>query len=1051
MNLTPELLQSFQWRNIGPFKGSRSVAVAGHPTEPMVFYMGCAGGVWKTEDGGTYWENISDGYVKTAAVGALAVSDSDPNVIYVGMGESCVAVPRLQWTAQADGVYRSSDGGRSWDNVGLQDTQHISRIRIHPDNPDLVYAAVLGHLEGPHPERGVYRSGDGGSSWERVLYRSDRAGAIDLSMEGGNPRVLYASTWDVRRSYWGSYSGGPGTAIYKTTDGGDAWRELTGNRGLPAGVMGRISVAASPARTGRVWALIEAEDGGLYRSDDGGDSWELLSGDRELTNRPHYYNHLFADPVDAETVYVLNPKVRRSLDGGRTFREVTATHADHHELWIDPRNPRRMINGNDGGAAVTFNGGESWSSIYNQPTGEFYHVAADTRFPYRVYGTQQDNSAVAVPSRSNRGAIQWWECYNVGSSESGHIAVRPDNPNIVYSGAYGSNRGAGPVTLLYDHGSGEVRGISAWPDAISYMFADRKYRFAWDYPIVISPHDPGVLYCAANVVFRSENDGSSWEVISPDLTRNDLEERGEFDPLTDVAAFERCTISRFAESPVTPGVLWAGSDDGLIHLSADGGLTWKNVTPDGFPEWSLVSSIDASRHDAGTAYVAATRYQHGDYRPYLYRTHDYGATWREITGGIPDVDFTRVMREDPARRGLLYAGAEGGVYASLDDGESWTPLQINLPHVPIHDMLVKEGDLVVGTHGRAFWVLDDLTPLHEVPGRIHDTGAYLFKPRDAYRFLVEPNPYATPEPGPDKAYWLSLGMPATFYTGATPEGAPVRRYLDAGSNPPDGVVVTYYLGERPEGEIKLVFLDDRGNEVAAASSAPSDPGEIRLSTRQGANRYVWDMRYPGGLRLPDDRIEERPFQGPLAPPGEYRVRLEAGGETHAQTFRILRDPRVSASDADLHEQFRMLIEMRDKLTESQRDVLRSRSVRSQADEWVRRARGLPGYERLNEAADELKERLLAVEDELTDRSDRPWVTLRNRGSLFVKKLNGRLADLIDTVAISYAAPPKQCYDVYALLSAEIDSRLARLNEIMDADLKGFRSVLDELDVPPIAP
>ena len=473
------------------------------------------------------------------------------------------------------------------------------------------------------------------------------------------------------------------------------------------------------------------------------------------------------------------------------------------------------------------------------------------------------------------------------------------------------------------------------------MFEERKYRFAWDYPIVVSPHDSGVLYCAANVVFRSEDDGSSWEVISPDLTRNDLEERGDFDPLSDIATFERCTISRFAESPVTPGVFWSGSDDGLIHVSLDGGSTWKNVTPDGFPEWSLVSSIDASHHDAGTLYVATTRYQHGDYKPYLYKTHDYGATWSEITGGVSEVDFTRVMREDPARAGLLYAGTEGGVYASVDDGETWSRIQVNLPPVPIHDMVVKEDDLIVGTHGRAFWILDDLTPLHEVSSGMHDSGAYLFKPKDTHRFYIEPNPYATPEPGPDKFYWLSLGMPATFYTDATPEGAPVRRYLDAGPNPPDGAVVTYYLREQPEGEVRLVFMDERGNEIAAASSEPDDPGEVRLSTQQGSNRYVWDMRYPGGLRLPGDRIEERPFQGPLAPPGEYQVRLEVGGEAYTQRFRILRDPRITATDADLREQFEMLIELRDKLTESQREVLRSRTVRDQADQWVRRP-GAPG-------------------------------------------------------------------------------------------------------------
>ncbi|RMF84965.1 MAG: glycosyl hydrolase, partial [Nitrospinota bacterium] len=838
---TQDILQTLEWRCIGPHRGGRVVAVAGDPSDPAVFYFGaCAGGVWKTTDGGTYWENISDGFFQTAAVGALAVADSDPNVIYAGMGEACIRVD----VSHGDGVYRSTDAGKTWEHVGLNDTRHIARIRIHPHNPDLVYVAALGHIYGPNRERGIFRSQDGGKSWEQVLFRSEKAGAADLSLHPQNPRLLYAALWQVQRFPWSLESGGPESSLYKSTDGGDSWIELTSNPGLPTGIKGRIGVAVSPARPDRVWAIIEAEEGGLFRSDDGGATWERLSTDRNLLTRPWYYSHIFAHPQDPDTLYVLNVQCWKSTDGGRTFTEIPTPHGDNHDLWIDPRNPQRMIEGNDGGACVSFNGGDSWSTIYNQPTAQFYHVATDNQFPYRVYGTQQDNTAISVPSRSYKGAILWTDCYPVGSAESGHIVVHPQDPNLVYSGAIGSAPGGGGVLLRYDHRTGQVRIITVWPEIYGGWGAkDLKYRFQWTFPILISPHDPQVLYTAGNLVFRSTDEGTSWEAISPDLTRNDVSKmEPSGGPITkDTTGAEHYgTIFAFVESPHEAGVFWAGSDDGLIHLSRDGGQTWENVTPPDLPAWTLISMIEPSPHDPATVYVAATRYRLDDFRPYLYKTNDYGKTWTRITSGIPAHDFTRVIREDPARRGLLYAGTETGVYISFDDGASWQSLQRNLPVVPIYDLVVKDNDLIAATHGRSFWILDDLTPLHQLNEQVTRSPLHLFSPRPAYRF---PPPIGSGRPGgPGKNYRLASGVPATFYERKTPEGETVRDLLDAGQNPPDGVIITYYLREEPEGEVTLTFRDAQGEIIKRFSSQADTqedshgPQEPRVPARAGMNR-----------------------------------------------------------------------------------------------------------------------------------------------------------------------------------------------------------------------
>jgi len=1046
----PGVLGALAWRGIGPFRGGRVVAVAGDPDDPATFYFGaCAGGVWKSTDGGTYWQNVSDGFLKTAAVGAIAVADSDPNVIYVGMGESCIRGN----VSHGDGVYRSTDGGKSWTHLGLADTRYISRVRVHPHDPDLVYVAALGHAFGPNHERGVFRSRDGGQSWEQVLFKSEQAGAADLVMDQNNPRVLYAALWQVQRTPWSLESGGPESGIYRSTDGGDTWTEITNNPGLPDGPWGRIGVGVG-AGSGRVWAIVEAEEGGLYRSDNGGDTWECLNTDRTLRLRPWYYCHVFGDPHDSETVYVLNVQAWKSLDGGKTFVEMTTPHGDNHDLWIDPRRPWRMVEGNDGGACVSYNGGETWSTIYNQPTSQFYHLTTDNQFPYRVYGTQQDNSAISTPSRSYKGAILWQDCYAVGSSESGHIAVRPDDANIVFSGAIGSAPGGGGILLRYDHRTGQVRIVTVWPELYGGWGArDLKYRFQWTYPIVLSPHDPNVLYCTGNLVFRSTDEGGSWEPISPDLTRNDTSKMGPSGGVItrDTTGAEHYgTIFAFVESPHEPGVFWAGSDDGLIHLSKDGGQSWENVTPPDLPEWSLICTIEVSPHDPAAAYLAATRYKHDDTRPYLYKTGDYGATWTAITNGIPEDDFTRVIRVDPGRPGLLYAGTETGVYVSFDDGASWRSFRGNLPVVPVYDLAVKEQDLVAATHGRSFWILDDLTPFHQVEDARPPSKTRLFAPRPTYRTLP---PLGAGRPrGPGKAYQIALGYAAAYYETKTPEGKTIRTLLDAGANPPDGVMVTYYLEKDPDEPLTLRFLDASGQEIKQFSSkAPDEPPpgapQPVAPAAAGLNRFAWNMRYPDATALPGDVATERSLSGPLAPPGTYRVELNVDGQTFTESFEIRKDPRVAATQQDLDEQFRLLSEIRDKLSETHAAIVGLRDVREQVEAWVKRTEGRPVGESVADAAKAITEKLGEIEQELVEQR----VTTQLDMVHFPTRLNAKLAALPSVVSSADAAPTRQSHDVFADLSARIDQQLERWRDALEVDVAGFNALVRDAELPAVLP
>ncbi|MEZ4715916.1 MAG: glycosyl hydrolase [Caldilineaceae bacterium] len=819
--LDPSLLNAMKFRCIGPPRGGRVLAVAGHPNEPATFYFGaCAGGVWKSDDAGQYWQNISDGFFTSAAIGALAIAPSDPNVIYAGTGEATL---RLD-VSYGDGVYKSTDGGKTWANVGLRDSKHIAKIRIHPQNPDLVYVAALGHGFGPNAERGVYRSRDGGATWEQVLFVSDKAGAVDISMDPTNPRILYASIYETYRHFWTLSSGGPDSGLWKSTDGGDTWTELTANKGLPTGLKGKIGVAVSPAQPARVWVIVEAEGAkaGLYRSDDDGRTWQLTSNNRDLIHRPWYYCHVFADPQDADTVYILNLKMWKSTDGGKSFTEITTPHGDNHDLWIDPQNPRRMIEGNDGGACVSFNGGASWSTIYNQCTAQFYHVAVDNRHPYHVYGTQQDNSSIAVPSASEKGGIPWADCYAAGTGESGYIAVRPDDPNIVYVGAIGSSPGGGNALQRYDHRTKQVRLITVYPEVyLGRDPSDLKYRFAWTYPIVISPHDPDTLYVTGNHVFKSTNEGDSWEVISPDLSRQDpakLKASGGDITLDTSGAEMYGTVFAFAESPHTAGVFWAGTDDGLLHISRDGGATWTDITPPELPEWALISMIEPSTHAPGTAYVAATRYKLDDYQPYLFKTTDFGQSWTSLNTTFPQDEITRAVREDPTVAGLLYVGTETGLFFSLDDGRAWQRFAGNLPVAPIYDLVVKDAALVIGTHGRSFWVLDDVTPLRRLAADGVPAGAYLFAPAQTVRLWEGWSVSAFR--GPGKNYMLGLGNTVTFSEEKDEHGEVQRRVWDGGVNPPNGVIVYYTLPAEPDGPVSSASWKRTAPKSAAIPSAP---------------------------------------------------------------------------------------------------------------------------------------------------------------------------------------------------------------------------------------
>jgi photosystem II stability/assembly factor-like uncharacterized protein len=1078
MNDTP--LQKLTWRSIGPTRGGRCVAVAADPRQPAVFYFGSTGGgVWKTTDAGQYWTNVSDGFFARASVGALAVAHSDPNVIYAGMGEATIRGN----VSHGDGVYRSTDAGRTWKHAGLAETRNIGKLRVDPTNPDVVFVAALGHAHGPNPERGVFRSRDGGATWEHVLKQDENTGAVDVCLDPTNPRIVYATLWEARRSPYALNSGGPNCGLHRSDDGGTTWQNLSDKPGMPKGLKGKIGVAASAAKPGRVWALIESKEGGVYRSDDYGETWEKLNEDTNLRQRAWYYTHIFADPLDAETVWVLNVETWRSIDGGKTFSRVQVPHGDNHDLWFDPHNPQRLIIGNDGGATVSLNGGVSWSSLYNQPTGEFYHVTVDNRTPYRVYGAQQDNTTMSVPSRSIRDAITLTDWYEIGGGESGYIAVHPHNPSIIYAGSY-----QGFLTR-FDYAAGHLRDVMVWPEEYSgWSAAEQRYRFNWTAPLFFSPHDPGTLYFAANVVFRSRNEGATWEIISPDLTRNDPATQGPSGGqiTKDLTGAENyATVFALAESPLEQGLLWAGSDDGQVHLSRDGGTSWTNVTPPDVPEWALISIIEPSPHDPAVAYLAATRYKLDDFEPYLYKTSDYGQSWIKIVTGIREDDFTRVIREDPAERGVLYCGTETGVYATFDDGASWHRLggdQVAggaLPVVPIHDMVVSQGDLVLATHGRSFWVLDDLSLLRQL-GRQATGEAKLFAPRPTPRFARLTDFGHTPQAG--RNYSFVGGLIPAFDQAKTPDGEVKRAWLDAGANPPDGVVVHYLLPAAAEGKLTLTFRDAQGQELRAfkskqpkedeaqpqAEAATATGGESsvvageghpaakpekaeeddqpKAPAKAGLNRFVWDMRIAPAQKITDgEGHKDVGLDGPRVPPGRYRVELKVGEATHTAEVVITPDPRVGAAQQDLEAQFALAKQLHGLLNEVHTVINRVRSVRTQLDAWVKRTEKLPSGPKVAEAVKALNAKLTAAEEQLIQVKAKSSQDTLNYPTM----LNAKLAFLGALVGFGDGAPTQGQRQAAEDLVARVGVQTGAIAAALESDLPALETLLREAAVPAV--
>ncbi len=1006
------LFSGMQWRNIGPFRGGRVLAVEGIPGDPNTYYFGAvSGGIWKTVDGGANWVPLFT-HEDVSSIGAIAIAPSDHNILYAGTGEACIRGN----ISYGDGVYKSVDGGQTWKNVGLKDSRHIGAVIVDPRDPNVVFVAALGHAWGPNPERGIFRTRDGGKTWDKVLYVDDKTGGIDVVFDPHNANILFASMWQVQRGPWYLNSGGPGSGLYKSTDGGSTWKRLSGH-GLPDGILGRIGVSVSGADSNRVYALIEANEGGIYRSDDGGDSWTRVNDDERYRQRAWYFTHIFADPQAPDTVYVLNTGLFRSTDGGKTFNLLPAPHGDHHGLWIDPKNPRRMINGNDGGATITTDGGKTWTTQENQPTAQFYHVITDNRFPYYVYGAQQDNSTVGIASMDDEGVIGRQDWYPVGGGESGYIAPWPPDPLIVFA-----NDG-GFVSRLDRH-TMQLRDISVWPvDESGHGAVDAKYRFQWTEPILVSPHDPNVIYQCGNVVFRTTNQGQSWEVISPDLTRNEKDkQQASGGPITkDNTGVEIYnTIFALAESPVQKGLLWAGTDDGLIHITRDGGGHWQNVTPKGLPE-SLISIIEPSPFDAGTAYVAVDRHKFDDFKPYIYKTTDFGATWSRIDAGIPEGDYVHSVREDPGKKGLLYAGTEQAPFVSFDDGANWQPLQLNLPRVPIHDLVIHGNDLVAATHGRSFWILDDVTPLRELTSEVASADVVLYKPQTAYRIQLPEVP---------------------------------NRPRPVGKNPPPGAILDYYFKTKPAGEVTLDILDAQGKVVRHYSSQEKKRGEQPpewpdlvappelIPAEAGMNRFAWNYHWEDPVQVPGAFYSGNPPEGPLVVPGTYTLKLTANGKSFTQPLEVKLDPRVKTPEADIQKEFDLDWKIYQRFNDLHIAVNQIRNLRAQLKELKARVGADPKYNPIVEAADSLDKSMLDVEGQLIQYKMKSTEGNLNNPTM----LNEMFYGLAQTVESADAPPTDQEIGVFNDLSGKLDQQLARWKALEEKDVPALNQLVSQAGI-----
>jgi len=999
----PETLySSLEYRLLGPFRGGRSAAVTGVPGQPNLFYFGATGGgVWKTRNGGREWENISDGFFG-GSIGAIEVSKSDPNVIYVGGGEKTLRGN----VSSGYGVWKTENAGKTWVSVGLEKSRHVPRLRVHPTNSDIVYAAVLGNIYKPTQERGIYKSINGGKNWKKTLFVNDQAGAVDLVFDPNNPRILYASTWRAERTPYSLSSGGDGSALWKSTDSGETWLEISKNEGFPKDTLGIIGVTVSPKNSDRVWAIVEnKEKGGLYRSDDAGSTWTQVNDERKLRQRAWYYTRLYADTEDEDVVYVLNVNYHKSSDGGKSFSTFNAPHGDHHDLWIAPENSNRMIIGDDGGAQISYDGGETWSTYYNQPTAQFYRVTTDNAFPYRIYAAQQDNSTLRINHRSDGRSIDDNDWEETAGGESAWIAVDPTNDDIVYGGSYD-----GFLTRV-NHKTKTVRGINVWPDNPMGAGAEAmKYRFQWNFPIIFSKHNPKKLYTFSNHVHVSENEGQSWTLLSDDLTRNDPTKLGSSGgPITqDNTSVEYyCTIFAANESPLKEGLLWVGSDDGLVHVTKDGGTSWTNVTPANMPEWSMINSIEPSAFDAGTCYVAATRYKLGDFEPYLYKTTDYGKTWRKITNGIDEEHFTRVVREDPKRKGLLYAGTETGMYISFDDGANWNPFQMNLPIVPITDLAIKDDNLIVATQGRSLWIIDDLTVLHQLNTSDKDKATILFQPKDTYR---------------------------------TKGRASKKPSKTAGQNHPNGVITHFYLNSLNEKDsIALTYLSMKGDTLASFSNTTKEK-EQKLDLKKGGNTHVWDTRGKGAKKLDGMILWWANLDGAKAVPGTYKVSLSVNGKIATEDFKILPDPRAEASVAAMQEQFNFIADINATIDRAHTSIEKIRTITKQLDAFSKQYKGNEQTTALLGKAKAMKEKFGEVEKALYQTQNRSGQDPLN----FPIKLTNKLGHLNSLVAIDDFPPTAQDIAVKNELTAEIKAQLSTFDALISKEMKQFNEEFNQL-------
>ncbi len=1001
-----KLYNALEWRSIGPYRGGRSAAVTGVPGKPNLYYFGSTGGgVWRTTDAGNTWSNISDGFFGSS-IGAVAVSEWDNNVIYVGQGEVSVRGN----VSYGNGMYKSTDAGKTWTFIGLKESKHIPRIRIHPKNPDLVYAAVLGDLFKTSEERGVYRSEDGGKNWKRVLFANADAGAVDLVMDPNNPRILFASTWRIRRTPYSLESGGEGSALWKSTDGGDTWTNISKNEGLPKGLWGISGVSVSPVNSNRIYTIIENDNGGVYSSDDAGKTWRKMNDDRNLRQRAWYYSRIYADTKDEDIVYVLNVSYHKSKDGGKTFSTYNAPHGDHHDLWIAPEDNQRMAIADDGGAQVSFDAGENWTTYMNQPTAQHYRVVTDNHFPYRIYGAQQDNSTQRIAHRTDGFSIGERDWDATAGGESGHLAIDPTDNDIVYGGSYDG------LLTRKNHRTGEERGINAWPDnPMGHGAEGAKYRFQWNFPILFSPHDTEKLYAASQNVHVTYNGGESWEIISPDLTRNDPTKMGSSGgPITkDNTSVEYyCTIFAMGESPNEKDFIMTGSDDGLLHITRDGGKKWDNVTPSIMPQWTMINSVEFDPFTKGGAYVAATSYKSGDYHPYLFKTKDYGKTWTKITDGIDPAHFTRVVRADPKRAGLLYAGTEFGMYISFDDGANWKPFQLNLPVVPITDLTIKNDNLIAATQGRSFWLIDDLTPLHQLNETIAKADFHLYKPMPSYRM--------------NGAQAGRRGQPK-----------------NEGMNHPNGVMIHFMLKDTVKAIASLEILEMNGTMIKKFATKPDKKAkDEELKIKPGMNRFVWNMRYANAEGFDGLIMWAGSLTGPKAAPGKYKARLTVNNVPMETEFEIVKDPRTSGTVEDIKAQFDFSIAVRNKLSETNLAVKKIRTARDQINRVIEPMKGKEDMKDVNELSKSILDDMKKIEEALYQTKNKSGQDPLN----YPVRLNNKLAALNSEVDGSDYKPTQQVKAVHKEIVEKIDFQLEQLKKVMNEKVPKFNDLIKQKQV-----